>query len=678
MLAKLGGRWRTLREWATLHEWLPRLLRIPPPHGEGFRPGLFLVELAGCDRETWDWVGASGGLPFLASLAERQNYRVNDYYAGCPWSRVAREAELLHGLGAALPGEYFRQHGSGAVVDLARRPDASAVSLRLAAGREGLLRHGSAWGSLLLGGAAGHEFHGPLGDREEGWVEWLRNRLGAAFDLRRGAAVVYLRHECDPPHRSDGRGLLAWWRRQDRKLARLYDRARLSRRRDYETWFLLTPSPARDDGFPADYASLLQASLGMAWDVLPEGAKPREAPVGRALRLFARDGVALLYSDTAPTDQDKLKVSRLVLEAGGGAGAVLWRQADGTPQWQRDLLAAPGPLTPPPGTALADWLPYLVARDGEALLDSPDAPSWLVLRGPPSAWHRQGVALLPRRSRLGSGRGDWLRPSQIYDAARHALGREKLGLPGAPSPRGHESLRVATYNVHRCIGMDGRQSVRRILRVLAEIDADVVALQEVSAIGFNQAEQIAGELGLHSVFCPTLRGDEAYGHGLLSRYPLTVNAVGLLPLTRYASYKEPRGAIWAQVRLGLRTLHVVSTHLALGRADRGAQVEALLGPGWIGGLPPDTPLILCGDFNFTPGGRNYRRISARLRDAQLAHSRGPVVKTFSTVCAVARLDHIFLSPHFNVLGVDSPRTHLTRVASDHFPLVADLRWSREI
>ena len=66
------------------------------------------------------------------------------------------------------------------------------------------------------------------------------------------------------------------------------------------------------------------------------------------------------------------------------------------------------------------------------------------------------------------------------------------------------SFRLATYNIHRCIGMDGRQSVRRILRVLAELDADIVALQEVSAVGFNQAEHIAAELGMHSVFCPTL------------------------------------------------------------------------------------------------------------------------------------------------------------------------------
>jgi endonuclease/exonuclease/phosphatase family metal-dependent hydrolase len=199
--------------------------------------------------------------------------------------------------------------------------------------------------------------------------------------------------------------------------------------------------------------------------------------------------------------------------------------------------------------------------------------------------------------------------------------------------------------------MDGRQSVRRILRVLAEIDADLIALQEVSAVGANQATQLGLELGFHVLFCPTLHGDHAYGHALLSRHPIKARSIGT------------------------RSLHLFSTHLALGQSDRALQVDTLLGPGWIGALPVEEPLILCGDFNFTPSGRNYRRITTRLRDAQLAHDRGPVRMTFSTVCAVARLDHIFLSPHFTVLDVKSPRTHLTRVASDHYPLVADLCWN---
>jgi endonuclease/exonuclease/phosphatase family metal-dependent hydrolase len=679
MLTRIGGRWRTFREWATLGEWMPRILRLPPPPQEGFRPGLFLVELSGCDLTAWEWARARDALPFLESLTTRQNYRSVDYHAGNPWCRIARETELLYGVASGLPGEVYLPLGAEAPVDLSRRPDALAAEEHLHRQREGLLREGAAWGTFLPGGAPPHEFHGPLGDRAEGWVEWLRNRYGAALDLRRGVPVVHLRHDCTPPLDVAGAELVKWWRRQDRTMARLYHRARLSRRRDYEVWFLLTPAPPRERAFPEDYGQRLQAALGADWDVLPAGGpRRREAPAGRELRLLARDDIAHLYAAGSVTDAEKMKVARLVLQAGADVGAVLWREADGTPRWQREgAVSDTETLHPPPGISLEAWLPYLVERDGDALLDHPDAGTWIALRGQTDSWHRAGVALLPRRARIGAGRGDWLRAGQIYGAARHALGRERLR-HDVPTPvLNPDTFRLATYNAHRCIGMDGRQSVRRVLRVLAEIDADIIAIQEVSAVGFNQADQIAAELGMHSVFCPTLHGPDAYGHGLLSRYPFTVNAVGLLPLVREAAYKEPRGAIWVEIQMGLRSLNIVSTHLALGRADRTAQIDALLGPNWIGGLPPDTPMILCGDFNFTPPGRNYRRLAARFRDVQLAHSRGPVLKTFSTVCAVARLDHMFLSPHFTVLGVDSPRTHLTSVASDHFPLVADLRWPRD-
>lgn len=677
MLSRIGGRWRTLREWATLGEWMPRLLRLPPVPQAGFHPGVFLVELAGCDQTAWDWARSRGAFSFLESLLEGQNYRAVDYHAGCPWCRLAREAELLHGLPAAVPGELFLPLGETASADLSRRADAIAFGARLERRHEGLLHHGSAWGTFLPGGASPEEFHGPLGGREEGWVERLRNRLGAALDLRRGLAVVHWRHDVSPPPGLSSARLLAWWARQDRGLARLYERARLSRRRDYETWILLTPGPSHGETFPADYARSLQTAFGDAWRVLPRDDTPAPVNDARPLRLLARDGVAHLYAEGEIGDAEKMRVARLVLQAGGGVGAVLWREADGTPRWQRDIVAEPGLLTPPDTPDLKSWLPYLVERDAEALLEQPESGAWIALRGAPVSWRRGGVAILPRRARLGAGRGDWLRPAHIYAAARHALGRQRLRRESAAPALHPETFRLATYNIHRCIGMDGRQSLRRVLRVLAEIDADLVALQEVSAVGFNQAEHIAAELGLHVVFCPTLHGNEAYGHALLSSRPFTVNSVGLLPLARPASYKEPRGAIRAQVQMGLRTLHVVSTHLALGRSDRTVQVDALLGPHWLGALPPDSAVVLCGDFNFGPPGRNYRRVAARLRDVQLARSRGPVVKTFSTICAVARLDHIFLSPHFSVLGVESPRTHLTRVASDHFPLVADLRWPRD-
>ena len=105
-------------------------------------------------------------------------------------------------------------------------------------------------------------------------------------------------------------------------------------------------------------------------------------------------------------------------------------------------------------------------------------------------------------------------------------------------------------------------------------------------------------------------------------------------------------------------------------------MRALAGPEWIGALPEDEPAILCGDFNLPPGNASYRRITAKLRDVQLVtpgHHRA--LRTFSSIRPFIRIDHIFLTPHFDAQAVMVPRTDLTRVSSDHLPLLADLQLS---
>jgi endonuclease/exonuclease/phosphatase family metal-dependent hydrolase len=656
MLTKLGGRWRDLLEWINPAEWLPRLLGLPSTRERGFPPGLLLIELSGCDGTTWSALRARGAFPFLSSLVEQQNYRAVPYHAGCPWSRTLREIELLHGkvAGTSLIAAGDTEHAA-------------------------LLHGGSAWGSLLPGGAAEDEFHGRSRHGRQAWGRWLRNRAGAALDLRRGLPIVYLFHQ----YAENGAGP-AGARRLDRRLARLYHLARRCRRRDYQVWFLLTPgSFSEPTAAPGQgLVHSLQAALGPDWTLV--SSAPEEHPLtaasgnGPVLRLSAEDRLLRLRTEKPPDDRVAEAVAARLHRAHPYIHAVLWRESSGKHRLHSLCSATrPGPrssMHARPAEVPRD----LVGEDIASLFATPHADTWILLIGDPGGALHGGLALLPGPTRLPAGAAAWLRPAQIHAAAHHVLDRRPLTAiprrsPPTLPPAG--AFRLATYNVHRCIGMDGRQSVRRILRVLAEIDADLIALQEVSAVGANQATQLGLELGFHVLFCPTLHGDHAYGHALLSRHPIKARLIGPLPLVSEAPYKEPRGAIWAHLSIGTRSLHLFSTHLALGQSDRALQVDTLLGPGWIGALPVEEPLILCGDFNFTPSGRNYRRITTRLRDAQLAHDRGPVRMTFSTVCAVARLDHIFLSPHFTVLDVKSPRTHLTRVASDHYPLVADLCWN---
>jgi endonuclease/exonuclease/phosphatase family metal-dependent hydrolase len=116
----------------------------------------------------------------------------------------------------------------------------------------------------------------------------------------------------------------------------------------------------------------------------------------------------------------------------------------------------------------------------------------------------------------------------------------------------------------------------------------------------------------------------------------------------------------------------MNTHFGLRRLERLAQAADLLDRNWIGGLHEDEPLILCGDFNMFPYSQPYRALTNRLRDVQGSLRHLPPQNTFSTLHPFARIDHIFVSRQFVPRHFLVPRNHLTRVASDHLPLIADL------
>jgi endonuclease/exonuclease/phosphatase family metal-dependent hydrolase len=236
-----------------------------------------------------------------------------------------------------------------------------------------------------------------------------------------------------------------------------------------------------------------------------------------------------------------------------------------------------------------------------------------------------------------------------------------------------------SYNTHGCSGTDGRVSPRRIARVIREQIPDIVALQELDlgrrrSRAEDQAAIIAKETGMHAVFCPTVtRGSEHYGHALLSLWPIQIIRRARLPNDPNGWWDEPRAAIWACVEVAGRAINVVTTHLGLGVKERELQMRALLGPDWLGPVIDDEPVLLCGDFNFLPGSLPYRLATERLRDLQLLGEDTRPVNTFSSLQPVVRIDHMFVSSHFERLAVTAIRNDLTRVASDHLPLVGDLQ-----
>jgi endonuclease/exonuclease/phosphatase family metal-dependent hydrolase len=239
-------------------------------------------------------------------------------------------------------------------------------------------------------------------------------------------------------------------------------------------------------------------------------------------------------------------------------------------------------------------------------------------------------------------------------------------------------LRVATYNVRGCVGMDRRRSESRVAEVIASMSADIVGLQELDSgrsrsSGADQAALIAAELGWKYHFHPAMRrGDEQYGDAIVSRFPLTLERAVELPGAAPWYCRETRGAIWMKAETNLGPVHIINSHFGLGRAERVAQARLLIGPDWLESISAATPAVLLGDFNSVPVGRTYRMIATRLRDVRtLVRPRRPF-RTFPTRFPSLAVDHIFINAALHATSLSVHRTPLSRIASDHFPLVAEL------
>lgn len=242
-----------------------------------------------------------------------------------------------------------------------------------------------------------------------------------------------------------------------------------------------------------------------------------------------------------------------------------------------------------------------------------------------------------------------------------------------------DGFRVATYNVHACFGIDGRRSEKRIAEVIATLDVDVVGLQELDrnrrrSDGVDQAAEIANELGWAHVFHPAMRiGEEQYGNAILSRFPTRLRQAQELPSVMTRRCPETRAALWVEVETASGPVQLINTHLGLGRRERAMQAALLTGPEWLGQTHNSEPVVLLGDFNSLSGSAALRALARSLRDAGSAPNQQAPPKTFPTRFPLLALDHIFVNDRFQVNAVSVVRNQTTRIASDHFPLVADLR-----
>lgn len=234
------------------------------------------------------------------------------------------------------------------------------------------------------------------------------------------------------------------------------------------------------------------------------------------------------------------------------------------------------------------------------------------------------------------------------------------------------TFRVMTYNVHSCVGTDGKLAPERIAEVIASAGVDVVALQEVDVLQsrtgrVNQPAWLAERLRMHVHFTSARAcHDGHYGNAVLSRFPISVLSEGSLPRRR----DEERAVQWLRLNAGGVPVNLINTHLSIHIRDRWLQIEQLMSTEWIAKVERHVPLVVCGDLNSTQFSPIYRRLRKDLSDAQRA--RGLRAATFPSRVPLVRLDHVFTSSNVAVLGCEVRRGPLCRVASDHLPVVAEL------
>jgi endonuclease/exonuclease/phosphatase family metal-dependent hydrolase len=231
-------------------------------------------------------------------------------------------------------------------------------------------------------------------------------------------------------------------------------------------------------------------------------------------------------------------------------------------------------------------------------------------------------------------------------------------------------LRIATYNIHRCRGLDGRTNPSRVADVIRSIEPDVIALQEVIGAGPHlpgHAEELGAQLGMGWVMAPTrhLRG-ALFGNVVLSRHPIIHHAQYDL------SWKtcEPRCCQRVDIAFGDDTLHLYNVHLGTAFLERRYQAGRLSAIVHDRRIPQ--PKVVLGDFNEWMRGLATTLLTERLQSIDLrAHLRRR--RTYPGVFPVLHLDHIYYDGCVEVVKLDLPRTRRALMASDHLPLVAELK-----
>ena len=226
-------------------------------------------------------------------------------------------------------------------------------------------------------------------------------------------------------------------------------------------------------------------------------------------------------------------------------------------------------------------------------------------------------------------------------------------------------ITFASYNIHKAVGRDRRRDPERILAVLREIDADVVALQEADMrfgprLGVLPLAAIAAQTGYRPVpLSPRQEGLGWHGNALLVRRDIAVVGAQRVALPMI----EPRGAIMTELAVAGQRLRVVGLHLDLSGLRRRQQVRAVIAA--LAAQPDVVPAVVMGDFNEWRRAGCLRAFGSDWRVLACGRS-------FPAARPTGQLDRIVATRAWRVVHAGVHHSPLAAMASDHLPVVARL------
>lgn len=566
--------------------------------------------------------------------------------------------------------------------------------------------------------------------------------LGAIVDVTRGLPIIHLNFlgYDEQAHRRGPGSLTAHWALKgiDKAIARIYSAAFHSTRRHYDVWVYSDHGQEVTIPYVGHYGKSVEQAVEEVFDDLfakdrsSEGVrsaanskKPRQDGVQWQRARYLGKWVEEMWS----MDQEQRSAAgrEVVVAAMGPLGGVyVFRPLNAVEKFAfaRELVKSaniPLVLMPEGGHKLRAWNekgefvlpeqareiidpghPFFddVIADLVALCHHPNAGTFTI-----SGWNINGknfsfpfengahagvgkaetgaFALLPFHAITPARSRPYLKIMDLREAALNLTqapegGRSFFGHSQKKAKEGVTAIRIMTYNVHSCVGIDGRHSPKRIARVIGRYQPDIVALQELD-IGrkrtgeVDQPHLIAKELEMLYHFHPAIEvAEERYGNAVLSRYPIELVRAMKLPRLASRLKLESRGAVWVSVKIGNIRLQVINAHLSFYGPECRHQAKALIGPEWLAHPRCADPVILCGDFNSLPNTNPWRTLNGKLRDVQRSLDEHRPLATWFGRYPLGRIDHIFVSPGIKVSAIEVPNTKLDKLASDHLPLIVDL------